>query len=241
MTFVSRLARSLPAELISDLWHMVFPALCIACGNPIPRHGDILCLQCRSDLPQTDYVRFRDNPVAKKFWGRVPVEHACAMYHFRKSARIQQVLHLLKYRGRRDAGICLGRLLGWYLKDHEPFTYVHCIVPVPLHRSKEQKRGYNQSAVIAEGMSEVMHVPAECRLLLRTHNTESQTHKGRIERWKNVRETFCVRDPAAIKGRRILLIDDVITTGATLEACALRLLEAGAAGICIAAVAHAEM
>jgi ComF family protein len=220
---------------------IIYPDLCLACSQPLQKHERILCLRCQLELPKTDYAEFPENPVAKKFWGKVPVANAMALYHFHKSSRIQNLMHALKYKGRQDVGIKLGNLLGFQLFKNDLFNSVDYITSVPLHREKEIKRGYNQANLIGEGLSEILEIPFASSILRKTKFTDSQTKKNRIQRWENVKEIFQLEEENTIKGKHILLIDDVITTGSTLEACTAELIKADGVRVSIAAVAHAEM
>lgn len=230
-----------PLILLQDLRDIVYPDLCLACDEPLRSSEKIICLRCQLELPKTDYADFRENPVAKKFWGKVPVAHAMALYHFHKSSRIQNLMHALKYKGRKDVGIKLGNLLGFQLFKNDLFNSVDYITSVPLHREKEIKRGYNQANLIGEGLSEILEIPFASSILRKTKFTDSQTKKNRIQRWENVKEIFQLEEENTIKGKHILLIDDVITTGSTLEACTAELIKADGVRVSIAAVAHAEM
>jgi len=230
-----------PLSIFNDLWDIVYPNLCLACDEPLAKHEKIICLKCQVELPKTDYAEYAENPVAKKFWGKVPVSHAMALYHFHKSGRIRNLLHELKYKGRKDVGIRLGNLLGFQLFKNTLFNSVDCITSVPLHKDKAVKRGYNQSDLIGEGLSDILSKPFEPMLLERIKFTETQTKKNRIERWDNVKEIFHVPDAAIIQDKHILLVDDVITTGSTLEACAAQLIKTPGVRVSIAAVAHAEI
>lgn len=227
-------------KVLRDVGDMLFPRLCVACQMPLLRHEQIVCLNCRITLPRTDFGAYPDNPVAKKFWGKVPVEGAVAMLHFHKGSKVQSLMHALKYRDRKDVGVLLGTMLGQYMRMHHICARVDCVSTVPLHADKLALRGYNQSDLIAEGVSAVLQVPMALDLLMRTQFTGTQTKKSRLERWDNVKDVFAVKDPTAMPGRHILLIDDVITTGSTLEACAQTLLAIPEIKVSIAAVAYAE-
>ena len=230
-----------PLQLLADTWNVIFPDLCLACEQPLTSGEKIICLSCQLELPKTDYHTFPDNPVAKHFWGKIPVEFATALYHFHKSTRIQHLLHQLKYKGRKDVGVQLGKLFGYTLQKVDAVKNIDMITSVPLHKDKELKRGYNQADAICEGLSEVLHIPFDKHAITRMKFSETQTKKGRLERWENVKEIFSVPDPARAEGKHILIIDDVITTGSTIEACAVEFLKYSGVKISIAAVAHAEM
>ncbi len=227
--------------LLRDIADIIYPDLCLACLAPLNRHEKVICIRCQIELPKTDHVLYADNPVAKKFWGKVPVEYAMALYHFHKSSRIQNLMHALKYKGRQDVGIRLGNLLGFQAKQYHLFTDADVITSVPLHKDKERKRGYNQSSVIGAGLSEILQIPFDGNLIARKKFSETQTKKSRLQRWDNVRDIFEIPHPDKIKNKHILIVDDVITTGSTLESCAVQITNIEGARVSIAAIAHAEI
>lgn len=219
---------------------MLFPRICVGCKHPLLQHEQIVCLKCRVTLPRTDFGAWPDNPVAKKFWGKIPIEGAVAMLHFHKGSKVQSMMHALKYRNRKDVGVLLGVFLGNYIRQHQLFTRADCISTVPLHADKLAIRGYNQCDVIAEGVQQVLQLPIINQALVRKQFTSTQTKKSRLERWENVKEVFEVCAPELVINKHILLIDDVITTGSTLEACALKLITQSNTKVSIAAIAYAE-
>lgn len=227
-------------RLFGDLISLLFPDLCAACGMQLYRGERHLCSRCRHDLPYSDHHLYAENPAAKKFWGRLEVHAAFALLRFKKGNRVQNILHTLKYKNQPELGIELGRMTGEKLLLSPVYSGVDLIVPVPLHRKREKSRGYNQSLMIAKGISAQLNVPVEDKNLQRTAATESQTKRGRFSRHENMNGVFSVKDPAALAGKHILLVDDVITTGATLEACASELLKHGTARVSIAAAAFAD-
>jgi ComF family protein len=224
--------------LLADFISLVFPKNCAACGNPLFKQERAICLLCITKLPQTNYHNDPENPVAKIFWGRIQLEQATAFYQFTKKGKVQHLLHELKYKGNKECGIRAGELFGKVLKD-SPFQHCSLIIPVPLHPKKQQKRGYNQSEQLAAGLSKSMGIPLNTTAFARAYHTGTQTKRSRIDRWLNVSERFVVKDGEALKGQHILLVDDVVTTGATLEACAAALRENSNVKISVAALAHA--
>ncbi|MBN1158100.1 MAG: ComF family protein [Bacteroidales bacterium] len=204
------------------------------------RNEQVLCLPCMLELPRTGFHADPENDVARMFWGRVPVEHATAFMYFYKDSRYRQILHELKYRGQCHVGVEMGRIFGSELKS-TPFEQVDLVHPVPLHRRKQRKRGYNQSALIAKGVAEVLGKPMEAGLIRRTVNTDTQTRKSRYERWENVAGIFSVKDPERLKDRHVLLVDDVVTTGSTLEACAAALIDLGHVRVSVAVLAYVKL
>jgi ComF family protein len=204
---------------INDFISLVFPRICAGCGNSLWKHEEVLCGLCEFRLPKTNFHGEADNPVARLFWGRARVESAAAFLYFNKGSRVQRLVHQLKYKGRKDIGIWLGKKYGMELRNAPPFDAVRAVIPVPLHKKKYMKRGYNQSEQIAIGLSGPLNAPVKRFLLTRTRATETQTRKSRFSRYQNVREIFAVNNPEAWAGSHLLLVDDVITTGATLESC----------------------
>jgi len=210
---------------LNDLSNILYPRLCIACGRLLQRTEKSICIYCRYDLPETGFHQHIENPVHEKFYGRLPLENASSLYYFHKSSRVQHLIHALKYNGEKQIGIELGKLYGHYLKNAPGFSSVQLIIPVPLHKRKLHHRGYNQSELFSKGLSEIMHIPSAPELLKRKVFTDTQTHKSRMERWENVKSVFIAMHHNRYAGKHILLVDDVLTTGATLEACGNALLE----------------
>lgn len=201
-----------------------------------------ICTECNVKLPYTNYHvhgATEHNPLQRRFWGKVPLRFAFSYLHFKPKGRVQRILHHLKYKGANSLGMHLGQRYGAVLKDHELQEQFDVIIPVPLHKEKQQKRGYNQSDSFAEGLAEAMKVPLHLKAIKRTINTTSQTNKSRLHRWQNVEQVFEVDDAALVTGKRILLVDDVMTTGATLEACAIVLLASGCAEVSVVTIAAA--
>ncbi|MBR2196148.1 MAG: ComF family protein [Salinivirgaceae bacterium] len=209
----------------TDLLSLFTPPKCCACGNALVRGENMLCTHCIMKMPKTNFHKVRGNMVEKSFWGRVPIEYATSYFFFLKSSDFQHLLHALKYNGRSDIGIYLGKHFGHELIRQPEFCHFDSIIPVPLHPDKLRKRGYNQSEMFARGLSKSMNIPVETKVLERTTFTETQTHKSRIERWENVKSVFAANPNINLNGKHILLVDDVLTTGATIEGCANALLE----------------
>lgn len=208
-------------QWFSDLLIFFFPVHCAVCGKQLVSTRSVLCLACEFQLPRTSYRDHPYNPISKLFWGRSPVEMGTALFRFEKGSGYQALLHDLKYRGSHKTGTYLGCLLGYDLRN-TCFSSCDVLVPVPLHAKRRRERGYNQSEIIAEGVSRILQIPVLTRLLKRSGYHDTQTSMGRYERFENVKDQFLLtRDPPDMNGKRILLIDDVVTTGATLEACCL--------------------
>ena len=224
----------------SDLLGLLFPNLCNACGASLFNGEKLICTKCLFDLPFTDYHLYKENKVMKQLWGRVPLNAAMALLYFRKGAKAQRLIHSLKYNGKTDVGILLGSMIGERLKLSSLYSDIDFSIPVPLHHQKLRSRGYNQSSFIAEGIAQTINIPFKEEILIRTVSTESQTRKNRFSRYENMKAVFKVPETDQITGKHILLVDDVVTTGATLESCANTLLENGALKVSIAAIAFAE-
>ena len=228
-------------NLLTDFGGLLFPSVCLACTQALRRGEYHLCTVCRAELPYTDFHRLppAENPLGRRFWGKLPVLHALSYLRFVQHGRVQQLLHQLKYQGQQEVGVALGELYGAELADGGFTNQFDIIVPVPLHRRKLARRGYNQAATFAEGLSTGLVVPWS-EALRRNEHTDSQTKKNRTQRWENVATVFEAARTEEVTGRRVLLVDDVLTTGATLEACGVALLAGGAAGISIATIACAD-
>lgn len=224
---------------ISDFISLIFPRICAACGNSLWKKEVGLCHFCEYHLPKTNFHLDPENPVTRLFWGRVPVETGAAFLFFNKGSKVQRLVHQLKYKGRKDIGIYLGELYGQSLKYAPLFGAAYAIIPVPLHKKKYMQRGYNQSEQFAIGLSGSMNIPVNRHLLTRTKATETQTRKSRFNRYQNVKEIFTVIDPDEWAGRHLILVDDVITTGATLESCIQALSVIPRVRISIACIATA--
>ena len=181
-----------------------------------------------------------DNPLDKVFWGRVQLASTAALYNFQKKSKVQHLIHQLKYNNRIDVGIFMGKLLGADLAKAEAFKDVVKVVPVPLHPDKQRKRGYNQSEQIAIGLAKAMNIEMDATSFIRTVDTETQTRKSRFARWENVKEIFKVTAPSELANRHILLVDDVITTGATLESAAHIILGIEGVKLSVACIAFAR-
>lgn len=224
-------------ELFHNLTHLFFPHVCEGCGTDVLNQEAVLCAACHQQLPETGFIATEGNLVEKKFYGQLQVLASGAAFYFTKDGMLQQLIKQLKYHGNKEVGFYLGRQLGKYLSETNRFDEVNAIVPLPLNPRKERKRGYNQAAVIAEGINSIWQKPVYKNVVERLVFTETQTHKDRISRWQSMRDVFAVTDSHAITGKNILLIDDIITTGATLEACGEKILQVQGTKLFIATVA----
>lgn len=227
-------------EIKESLLHIVFPHVCDGCGSDLLNIESRLCIRCLSSLPETNFEIHPNNPVEKLFWGRLQLANASSHLYFTKESLVQHLMYQLKYRGNKDIGFQLGRLMGNALKNAVRFNEIEALVPLPLFPSKEKKRGYNQATILCQGMAEVLSLPVLTSVITRPQHSETQTKKGRIERWKNIEGKFQVIDSSAIQNKHILLVDDVVTTGATLEACGSEILAADNVKLSIATLCVAS-
>ncbi len=228
-----------PLRWLQQLLDVALPNICPGCTQHRPPRGQWLCLSCEARLPLTDFHRFSENRVTDRLWGRIPLEAATAMLLFRKDGIAQNLIHHLKYKGRQDVGYQLGKRYGYLLRQQAPYHTVDAIVPVPLHLRKLQMRGYNQAAIFGQGLATTMHVPVIANALQRTRFTQTQTRKSLDERIRNVTGAFSLNQSQELQGKHLLLVDDVLTTGATLESCAQLLLSVADVRLSVATLAIA--
>jgi ComF family protein len=222
----------------TSLFHLFYPHNCIGCGSDVLENENFLCLECINNLPHTHFAMHANNPVEKIFWGRVAITAAMSEFYFSKASIIQNLIHEFKYKGNKKIGLYLGSLIGESLLNSNRF-HIDAIIPLPLFEKKEKKRGYNQAEILCNGISEVMNIPIIKNNVIRIIPTETQTKKHRAERWQNVEKSFTVLQPEYLEGKHILLVDDVITTGATLEACASEILKVNNVSLSVATLAKA--
>ncbi|GAB3542098.1 ComF family protein [Pontibacter brevis] len=228
--------------MFDDLLSLLFPKSCYACDGAMARGEQYICTRCSVKLPYTDshvHGATEQNPLQRRFWGKVPVRFAFAYLHFMPKGRVQRLLHKLKYKGAQELGEHLGQRYGSLLSDYQYQEQFDVVVPVPLHKYKLRRRGYNQSESFSKGLAQVLELPHHGKALRRTVDTSTQTRKNRLDRWQNVEQVFQVQQPTLVQGKRVLLVDDVMTTGATLEACAVALLAAGATEVSVVTIAAA--
>jgi ComF family protein len=227
-------------DIGDDFLGLFFPRLCLACSENLVRGEKVLCTGCLLSMARTDFHLKRNNTLEQAFWGRCLVERAAAFSVYNRGSRIRKLIHALKYNGRTETGKTLGELYGNILKESGFMGDIDIIVPVPLHPARQRMRGYNQSDYIAYGLSEATGVTVKKNIIRRSDQTGSQTKRGRYERWENVKSLFFVPEPEAITGKHILVVDDVITTGSTMEACVNALHEAGEVKVSLVALAAAQ-
>ncbi|MBR9919810.1 MAG: ComF family protein [Bacteroidetes bacterium] len=227
-------------NLWRDLLDLFFPHLCLVCGHRRPMSEEPICLACLGRFPETNFHLHPENALTEIFWGRLPLQAGAAAYYFRKDGLIQQLIHQLKYKGRKELGVFVGERFGKQLRDVPIYHEIDYIIPVPLHPRKRRQRGYNQSTQFGLGLAKGMEISCLDDCLLRREYTQTQTRKGRWARFQNVSEAFQLHRPERIEGKHLLLVDDVLTTGATLEACGLKLLEIADVRLSLATIALAR-
>lgn len=219
---------------------LLFPKFCTACDRHITAGETILCLECRHTLPFTNMENIAENEAHIKFLTKLPLIHAAALLYFVEEGMVREMMHRLKYQGRPEVGRFLGILLAKKFSTTDWFNTIDGIVPVPLHHKKQNKRGYNQAEMISVGISEITGKPVWGKAVLRTRNTASQTRKSSKDRQENVRNAFEVRAREQLNNKHILLVDDVLTTGATLASCGNAIVSACSCSLSLATVAMAR-
>ena len=227
-------------RLFKELFDTIFPRICGSCNKRLHSWEQEICLQCLMEIPLSNYHHNPENPVAQVFWGRVRLEQTSAWFIYKNGSRFGNLLHRLKYEGWPRLGVAMGKQYGYDLLHSGCWDTPDLIIPVPLHPKRQRKRGYNQSERIAAGLSQALGIPVDTRLLKRSRHTTTQTARNRADRYLNVSGKFAVTDPQKAIGKHLLLVDDVITTGATIEACAETLLNIKDVKVSVVALAFAE-
>jgi ComF family protein len=212
----------------------------VACDSALYQHESHLCLNCHATLPKSDFHKEDNNELERVFTGRVPVLKAGSYFLFEKSGKVQKVLHHIKYKSNRDLAMQLGSWYAESLKDCREIAEADVIIPVPLHAKKHKQRGFNQSEEFAKGLSKTFNIPLNSTNLVRNQFTSTQTHKKKFERWENVEGKFELKDPGRLKNKTVILVDDVITTGATIDACYQALSKAEGIKINVLSLAYAK-
>lgn len=228
--------------VIADFVNLLFPTLCLGCKQSLGVHERVLCSTCRINLPETNqHQEPYDQNILNKFAGKVPVHFLASYMRFTKGGIVQNLIHSFKYKGQKEAAKVVANWYGCQLKlESKQLQEIDVILGVPLHKSRFHQRGYNQADWIAEGLGEALNLPNLTDVLIRKKFNESQTHKNRLERWANVNTVFAVVKPDLVRNKNVLIVDDVLTTGATIEACAVELVEAGCKSISVLTLAVAD-
>lgn len=229
-------------RLLSTYWqdfvHLLFPELCEGCKASLVAGEKLICIQCETSIAYTNYHSWTENATSQRIAGRFPFKYASSLAYFTEDGLIQHFVHLLKYKNKTDIGVLLGRMMGQAIRSSD--WQVDAVIPVPLHPKREAKRGYNQSYFLALGVAEILKVPLLNQSLKRVKNTSTQTEKNRIERMENVKDAFVFSPLKEQNIKHLLLVDDVLTTGATIEACALAILQQKQMELSIMSVAIAS-
>jgi ComF family protein len=226
-------------SMLDDFLSLIYPRICKACGRNLFTYEKCICTFCLYHLPKTNFHLEEDNPVSRLFWGKAVVHSATSLYYFYKGGKVQQLMHQLKYKGQKEIGIYIGTIYGKDLLKVSLFNTAECIIPVPMHPKKQKRRGYNQSEMIAIGLSQSMKIPVDTKTLVKKAKTETQTRKSRFSRWENVKEVFELKEYNHLTNKHVLLVDDVITTGSTIESCILNLAKVPGIKISVVSMACA--
>ena len=205
--------------MLKSIVNLFFPKVCYACHNLLNDNEDTICMDCRHDLPITNFHFDNNDSVQKALYGRAKIENGTALFRFEKKGNVQRLIHNLKYKDHEHIGFVLGNWLGGELKTLESYKNIDVVIPVPLHKNKLRKRGYNQVALFGQQVAKALNADYLDDVLVKVTNTKSQVNKKRLARWTNSNELFTLKNMETIDNKHILIVDDIITTGATLEAC----------------------
>ncbi|WP_373058582.1 ComF family protein [Zunongwangia sp. H14] len=205
--------------MFDDLANLFYPQTCSCCIGELAKHENIVCTSCLNDLPLTNFHQDPDNPVKNIFYGRAVVEQASSLLFFRKKGKVQQLIHNLKYRGHEEIGKFLGEWMGNLLLQSGNYNGIDVVIPVPLHKRKLKSRGFNQVEKFGREIAVILGASYRDDVLVKQNATETQTFKSRLSRWGNMEEIFTLEKPTRLENTHVLLVDDIITTGATLEVC----------------------
>lgn len=227
-------------RFFKDMLHILFPDLCVCCDTPLTHNEEIICTSCRIDLPYTYFSAEQNNIAERAFFGRIKLEHVTSLLFFRKKGKTQRLIHQLKYKNQQQIGVLTAQLLAYEMKESNRFTHLDGVLIVPMHPKKEQKRGYNQVTTFGKTLATELNIPFIENVLVKTSATASQTIKSRLQRFQDFEGKFILNNIKALENKHVLLVDDVITTGATLESCVLELLKTKNIKISIATIAYTD-
>lgn len=221
-----------------DIIDLLFPSLCVGCQKELVDGEKEICLFCQFRIPRTFYISIQDNEAAQLFWGKFPFDASFSYLYFKKNSFVESLIYAIKYRNAVQLAFKLGCFFGIEIQKSLEASKIDFIIPVPIHRKKKSLRGYNQSELIARGLAHVLKKEVLTHILIKTKHSQSVTHSGREERRKLIENSMSLRHPEKIQNKTILLVDDVLTTGITLETCALKLHEAEVSGLYLATLAR---
>lgn len=227
--------------MLHDFISLIYPRNCIACSNSLFKHEDQICNYCFTNLPKTNFHNQLNNPILNLFYGRVDLQLASSYYFFKKQGSVQKMLHAIKYKSNKEAAQLIGYWYGKELLENDIAKSITTIIPVPLHSKKLKQRGFNQSEEFARGIAKGLNIELNTTSLIRKDYTSTQTKKNKYERWENVENVFDVNHEIDLSNQHILIVDDVITTGATIEACCLPLKPIENVKLSVLGIAYASM
>lgn len=219
---------------------LLFPDLCVCCKGFLINQERFVCDMCNYNLPRYEFNELKNNDLRKKFWGILPLEECLAYLFFRQNNEVQKIIHELKYNGNNEIGFTMGQAFGHFIMSFDRLDDIDFIIPIPLHKKREDQRGFNQAEIIANGVSNIIKVPVLNNVLRRVVNNKSQTNRNRTDRSINTDNIFKVQNLKLLQGKHILLIDDVITTGATIISCGNSLLRVNDLKLSVASLAVAN-
>lgn len=225
------------SNIINDINTLLLPVVCFGCNAQLHRGEKHLCTVCRHQLPLTEYTFNVENPVDRIFYGRINIKKANSFLFFTDHGIVKNLIHHLKYKGQEQIGMFLGDWFGNILTENNHLPSIDFVIPVPLHRKKLKKRGYNQTSLFAKQLAFHLNSTYNDQLLVKTANTKTQTKKTRISRWYDNRSLYEIKNPLELKNKNVLLVDDVITTGATMELCATQINKVPGATLFLASIA----
>lgn len=228
------------ASYTDSFVRLFYPLLCKACGNEVFRQDNLLCWRCLEELPFTKFEQFAENPVKHIFTGRLRLQEASSLIYFNKDSITQAIVHRIKYQGEKELGVFMGEMMGNLLVQQERYQKIDVIIPLPLNEKKLRQRGFNQAALLANGIANKLEKPVQASAVVRTQYTATQTKKNRIQRWMNVEHVFDISNQQTLENKHVLLVDDVITTGATMEAMGAVLLKIPGLKLSLCSLAYAS-